>query len=89
MNYTKGPYIWTKPWKDKPTLVIKAKKQGTFIAYIPDNPRGQYKRNAALLAAAPEMLAVLEKIKPLIDHQTFGIGMKKLDNVIKKAKGEA
>lgn len=62
----------------------------THICYIPDNPRGQFYQNAAVISAAPEMLAALEEFLecgPNAGHNQELIAQVKA--AIAKARGES
>lgn len=82
MKHTPGPWIaksQREVWPDSPSAgVVILKERGTVgwkdqrltsqthVCYIPDNPRAQFNANAALIAAAPDLLKALEGLSTLI-----------------------
>lgn len=97
-KHTPGPWIvftHSDPELKMRTWIRRVPKRAstndTVVAYIPDNPRAQYKKNAFLMAAAPEMLEALQVIldDTLENGETAdAVHVRMLQEVIRKAKGE-
>ena len=88
-EYTKGPWkaqMYPRGFDQKESYEVFADdKDGTYIAGInEDNP--DYKGNAQLIAAAPELLEAAEEILETVSVQSW-IG-RRLYKAIRKAKGD-
>ncbi len=100
MNHSKTP--WKLKFKKDCDWTITAKDGYSILAISYDDKWGRPKEdeaNAALIAAAPEMLELLEQVTRLIDRDASGgqtydsfvyaSGIQsKIDRLIQKARGQ-
>ena len=84
-NHTPGPWVYTP----SDNRVIRCESNGSLeIAVLPDTTR-EDAANAALIAAAPDLLGVLEWLLPSLDNSRQSIQYQAVHAVIAKAKGGA
>ena len=83
MSHTPGP--WSVLTLDDGTQWIES---GCVRVVITDDSAGCQPGNAALIAAAPEMLEVLERIRDESGPFNLGEMRKLVESAIRKARGE-
>ena len=86
MSHTKGPWHMASNANDKICVWFGA----SLIAKVEHFPHEGATTNANLIAAAPEMLEALEKIRPLLeasDGEVWVSAKELVKKVISKARG--
>ncbi|NBW21417.1 MAG: hypothetical protein EBR82_77010 [Caulobacteraceae bacterium] len=95
-KHTPGPWtIEDHKYESGLKIWVRAKTD-SIVAILPSNPRAQFRKNARLIAAAPDLLEALEKLVEAYTADLRRLGedaencrdiYKALD-VIRKAKGD-
>ncbi len=89
-KHTQGPWVYQED-SDEYTHIVRPKSNaGQIICHLRQDASGTAEANARLIAAAPEMLAMLKEIESYgegghIDEQVYD----KIGTLVKKFKGNS
>lgn len=87
-SHTQGPWFINGPYAGDSDLFIRTNMggEGFDIANLNCDETGDYKANAKLIAAAPELLAALQLVLKQLDEGT-GVEAGRVAEAIQKAIG--